>query len=65
MPSGFSVGTAASLALDVNQADISLPLLTSSAAGVRLTQRAAAAATVSITNVSLAYVSTGFSTVSY
>jgi hypothetical protein len=59
MPSGFIVSTAASLALDVNEADISLPTLTSAAGGVRITT-----GTTTVTNVSIANLTNGAVTTS-
>ena len=54
MPSGFVVSTANSLALNVNEADITLASLTSAAGGVRIT-----AGTTTVTNVSIANLTNG------
>ena len=55
MPTGFAVSTAASLALTVHEADISLPTLTSAAGGVRINP----SATVTITNVAIVNLTNG------
>jgi hypothetical protein len=60
MPSGFTVSTAASLALDVEEADISLPTLTSAAGGVTIDFTG----TTTITNVSIANLTNGAVTTS-
>ena len=55
MPSGFAIGTAASLALDVEEADITLATLTSAAGGVTID----ITGTVTITNVTIANLTNG------
>ena len=59
MPSGFAVSTAASLALDVEEADITLASLTSAAGGVTIS-----AGTTTITNVAIANLTNGAVTTS-
>jgi hypothetical protein len=59
MPSGFAVSTAASLALDVNEADITLASLTSAAGGVRITTGTTTVTNVSIANLTNGAVTTG------
>jgi hypothetical protein len=60
MPSGFSVSTAASLALDVEEADITLASLTSAAGGVTID----ITGTTTITNVAIANLTNGAVTTS-
>ena len=60
MPSGFIVGTTASLALDVEEADITLASLTSAAGGVTIN----IAGTTTITNVAIANLTNGSVTTS-
>jgi len=55
MPSGFTVSTAASLALTVHEADITLASLTSAAGGVVITP----SATVTTTNLAIANLTNG------
>ena len=56
MPSGFIIGTAGSLTLDVDEADITLTSLTSSAGGVLLQNTAG---TTTLTNVAIANLTNG------
>jgi hypothetical protein len=59
MPSGFTVSTAASLALDVNEADITLASLTSAAGGVLITTGTTTVTNVAIANLTNGAVTTG------
>tara|TARA_B100000686_G_scaffold339069_2_gene412530 strand:- start:13360 stop:15753 length:2394 start_codon:yes stop_codon:yes gene_type:complete len=64
MPSGFAVTTCASLALAVEEADISLPTLSSAAGGVAITAGTTTITNVAITNLTNGAVTTAANTLS-